>query len=121
MPSHEAIEDWRVKYPEVETLIARARIVGFDKIAADCLAIADDTDGDDILTEKGKTQDTEWIARSRLRVDTRLKLLAKWDPKRYGDKVELAHSGEIRSTVTICEDERKELIEQRKRILTGAN
>ena len=38
----------------------------------------------------------EFVARSRLRVDTRLKLLAKWDPKRYGErsevKQEIAHT-----------------------------
>lgn len=29
-------------------------------------------------------------ASRRVRAETRLKLLAKWDPKRYGDKLELA-------------------------------
>ena len=28
----------------------------------------------------------EHIQRSKLRVETRLKLLAKWDPKRYGER-----------------------------------
>lgn len=67
--------------------IARAREAGFDQIAMDALAIADETAFD---TREGKdgalTPNSEWITRSRLRVDTRLKLLAKWDPKRYGDK-----------------------------------
>ena len=31
------------------------------------------------------------VQRSRLRIDTRLKLLAKWNPRKYGDK--LAHTG----------------------------
>jgi hypothetical protein len=66
---------------------ACAREDGFDAIALEALEIADETSHD---TRKGKDGDeqpnTEWITRSRLRVDTRLKLLAKWDPKRYGDK-----------------------------------
>ena len=31
------------------------------------------------------------IEHRKLRIDTRLKLLAKWNPKKYGDK--LAHTG----------------------------
>lgn len=66
---------------------ARAREVGFDAIAADCLSIADETAFDTKLVgdDKREVADTEWISRSKLRVETRLKLLAKWDPKRYGD------------------------------------
>ena len=29
------------------------------------------------------------IQRAKLRIDTRLKLLSKWDPKRYGDKLDI--------------------------------
>jgi hypothetical protein len=68
---------------------ARAREEGFDTIAADCLHIADNTAQDTISSERGDVANSEWIARSRLRVDTRLKLLAKWDPKRYGDLLKL--------------------------------
>ncbi len=68
----------------------RAREVGFDAIAADCLNIADDTSNDTKLVgaddNEREAANAEWISRSRLRVETRLKLLAKWDPKRYGDK-----------------------------------
>lgn len=66
---------------------AHAREDGFDAIALEALDIADETSRD---TKKGANGDEmpngEWITRSRLRVDTRLKLLAKWDPKRYGDR-----------------------------------
>ena len=67
---------------------ARARDVGFDAIAADCLEIADNTSNDTKVTgdDEREVANTEWISRSKLRVETRLKLLAKWDPKRYGDK-----------------------------------
>jgi hypothetical protein len=37
---------------------------------------------------------SNWIVsmckRSKLRIETRLKLLAKWNPKKWGDKLELA-------------------------------
>lgn len=90
MPCDDTIRDWAEADPDIARDIARARETGFDQIALDALSIADDTAND---TRKGKDGDeqanTEWITRSRLRVETRLKLLAKWDPKRYGDMMKL--------------------------------
>lgn len=97
-PSHDALTDWRAKFPEVERIISHARDVGFDAIAADCLAIADDASGDVEDTESGPRVNQENVQRSRLRVDTRLKLLAKWDGKRYGDAVAVTHAGEVKVT-----------------------
>lgn len=71
---------------------ARARDEGFDAIAESTLAIADDGRNDFVekLAEEGdpkaKAYDAEHVQRSKLRIETRLKLLAKWDPKRYGDR-----------------------------------
>lgn len=62
-----ADEDLRIAH-------ARAREEGHDAIAEDCLAIADDREDDP--------------ASRRVRTDVRLKLLAKWDPKRWGEKVD---------------------------------
>lgn len=87
MPSDRAVRYWQDEDAEFASAIARAREDGFDAIAADCLAIADETGLDTKIGENGERRpDSEWISRSRLRVETRLKLLAKWDPKRYGDK-----------------------------------
>lgn len=33
------------------------------------------------------------VQRSKLRIETRLKLLAKWNPKKWGDKLDLNHAG----------------------------
>lgn len=78
---------WCREDEELGIAHGHARDEGFDAIAADCLAIADETAFDTITTEHGNKANAEWISRSKLRVETRLKLLAKWDPKRYGDKV----------------------------------
>lgn len=87
MPALRTVYDWRDARENFSANIARAREVGFDVIASDCLAIADETSNDTKIGTNGDAQpNSEWITRSRLRVDTRLKLLAKWDPKRYGDK-----------------------------------
>lgn len=103
MPSDRTVRNWMEKDAAFSSAIARAREVGFDAIAAECLEIADETAFD---TKKGPNDadicNSEWISRSRLRVETRLKLLAKWDPKRYGDKLAIGgdeDAGPIRHTV----------------------
>lgn len=66
---------------------ARAYEVGYDKIADDCIDIADESGVDVSVDDKGNyTVDGEVIQRSRLRIDTRLRLLGKWNAKKYGDK-----------------------------------
>lgn len=103
MPHRSTVDDWKNekgadgKLTEraefVSRQIACAREDGFDALAREALEISDDgtrdyaPDGDG-----GVVVNHDHIQRSRLRVDTRLKLLAKWDPKRYGDKVQLADS-----------------------------
>ncbi len=88
MPEDRTVRRWQDADADFASAIARAREDGFDAIAADCLAIADETGADTRIGQDGReTADSEWISRSRLRVETRLKLLAKWDPKRYGDRM----------------------------------
>jgi hypothetical protein len=94
MPAVRTISGWKDQSEAFKADFARAREEGFDKIAADCLDIADETAFDTIQGENGDRANTEWISRSKLRIETRLKLLAKWDPKRYGDKVDVNHGGQ---------------------------
>lgn len=80
--------------------IARAREEGFDTIAEEALEIADDGTNDWLTRERpdGSTYESlngEHVQRSKLRVETRLKLLSKWDPKRYGDKLDLTSGNEL--------------------------
>ena len=94
MPAWRTVYHWLEERPDFAARIARARVSGFDAIAEDCLDIADETNLDTVTDKEGNVrQNTEWISRSKLRVDTRLKLLAKWDPKRYGDKLETTVKG----------------------------
>lgn len=95
MPSDDTVRNWADADPAFARDIARAREAGFDAIALECLAIADETSLDDKWGgENGETRmaNSEWITRSRLRVETRLKLLSKWDPKRYGEKIQQEHT-----------------------------
>lgn len=94
MPDSSTVWEWARKDEGFSQAIARARDAGFDRIAMDALEIADQvTDKDTIETKFGALPNKEWILRSRLRVETRLKLLAKWDPKRYGEKITQEISG----------------------------
>lgn len=94
LPTDRTVRTWVEAHPEFASDIARAREAGFDAIALECLAIADHTANDTKFVGEAETSvcNAEWISRSKLRVETRLKLLAKWDPKRYGDKVEFGGS-----------------------------
>lgn len=99
MPSDDTVRNWADADESISRAIARARERGFDQIAADCLQIADDSSRDVKIVgrdgEEREVCDTEFVQRSKLRIETRLKLLAKWDPKRYGEKVDLNHGGSI--------------------------
>lgn len=84
---------WKDDDAEFSGRFARARELGFDALAEEALEIADDGTNDWMKRERqsGEVDDavnTEHIQRSKLRVETRLKLLAKWDPKRYGERVD---------------------------------
>lgn len=92
MPAVRTVSHWKEASEAFKAHFACAREEGFDQIAADCLDIADETSNDTLCTEHGDRPNTEWISRSKLRIETRLKLLAKWDPRRYGDKITQEHT-----------------------------
>lgn len=103
MPDRTVVYDWANEDKGISRRIAHARAMGFDAIAEECLKIADDSSGDMPVMAGFDSEnpasprcfDAEHVQRSKLRVETRLKLLAKWDPKRYGDKQQVEHSGHI--------------------------
>ncbi len=101
MPGLSTVYDWMNADADFSGRVARARDAGWDRIAMEALSIADEVDDrDTITTEFGERPNKEWIMRSKLRVETRLKLLSKWDAKRYGDKIEHEHTGGIAVSVT---------------------
>lgn len=96
MPSYGAVYDWLEKDANLASRFARAREKGEEAIAQECLDIADNAKNDWMEsvgmdgTEAYKLNG-EHIQRSKLRIETRLKLLAKWNPKKWGEKVDLNH------------------------------
>lgn len=87
--------DWTQVNAEFGEQYTRARQIGYQLLADELIAIADDSSGDVIETEAGPKANTEFTARSRLRLDTRKWMLSKMLPKVYGDKLDLNHSGNM--------------------------
>lgn len=96
MPKPRTVYLWQEAHPEFATQFARARDIGFDAIAEDALRIAD-TPIEGIRREESeqgvKEVHEDMLGHRKLQVETRLKLLAKWSPKKYGDKQQVEHSG----------------------------
>jgi hypothetical protein len=93
MPHPNSVREWMKARPEFSHAITEAREAGFDALAAECLTIADDTSGDVIDSDYGPRVDNGVIQRAKLKIETRLKLLSKWYPQKYGDKIEIEKTG----------------------------
>ncbi len=89
---------WAESNPEFSEQYAHARMRGYQLLADEIIDISDDSSADIIETEHGPKVDAERVARSKLRVDSRKWMLAKMLPKVYGDKLDVAHSGELKFT-----------------------
>jgi hypothetical protein len=78
--------------PELSASIARARDIGYDAIAEECLLIADTPQfgQKQVMTDEGTATTIEdMLGHRKLQIETRLKLLAKFHPTKYGDKLGL--------------------------------
>lgn len=94
MPAVRTVSGWKDAHPVFAADFARARDEGFDAIAAESLEIVD-TEPEYTNTEHGSKVDPGYVAWQKNRAEQRLKLLAKWDPRRYGDRLHTEHSGEV--------------------------
>jgi hypothetical protein len=91
--SHQNVYNWLEAHADFAASYARAREIGQDVIAEQTLHIANtpilgqtekiNADGGVEITK------ADMLGHRKLQIETRLKLLAKWNPKKYGDKVEL--------------------------------
>ena len=79
MPGYSTVRKWESENPEFLALSLRAKADGTHFMADDSIRIADDP-----------TIDPQ---RARLMVDTRLRLIGKWNSRAYGDKVQAEVTG----------------------------
>ena len=96
MPAWRTVYDWMAADDDFAANIARARDLGADAIAEETLAIVDSE------PERGNDGkiDSAWVAHQKLRAEHRLKLLAKWNPKKYGEKIQAEHTGANGGAIT---------------------
>jgi len=87
MPSMASIFLWLSKHPEFSEQYARAREAQAESHADRIVEIADD--------------DTIDPNHKRIMVDARKWVASKLKPKRYGDKAEVEHKGDVGITVNI--------------------
>lgn len=104
MPVKSTINLWRSQFPAFSAQYALAKLKQADLLAEEIIEIADDSRGDITINEQGEEViNSEFVARSRLRIDTRKWLASKLLPKQYGDKTQ------TEVTVRNHEDELKAL------------
>jgi hypothetical protein len=84
---------WMAKDEDFAQRFAHARDVGHDCIADETLEIID-TFPMMADSESGSRVDSGHVTWLKNRAEQRLKLLAKWNPKKYGDKVDVTSKGE---------------------------
>lgn len=98
MPAVRTVSKWKKAHPDFEERFLQARDEGFDAIAADCLQIANTPLPGTTETSKEwgmEVKKGDMLDHRKLQIETRLKLLAKWDPRRYGELQKVEHSGEV--------------------------
>lgn len=108
MPAWRTIYDWMYRDEELAAAIAHARDLGYDALAEECLHIADNIhigtrktfssgaeEGEDSMT----VVEEDMLGHRKLQIETRLKLLAKFNPKKYGDSV--THKGDAENPLEV--------------------
>lgn len=104
MPAWRTVYNWQEANPEFKARIAQARELGEEAIIQDCLTIADTPlIGEEVEeSENGlKVKRGDMLGHRKLQIETRLKLLAKWNPRKWGEKVDLNHGGQEGNPVQV--------------------
>jgi hypothetical protein len=92
-PTQRIVHLWTLRYEDFGRNYARAKARQIDVLVEEALRIAYDSDSDTIIDEKGRRKcDHEWVARSRLKIDTIKWIACKLAPKVYGDKVQIENT-----------------------------
>lgn len=88
MPSFGTVWRWEREDEEFRELATRALRYGTHYLAHECIEIADGSDDP---------------ATKRIRIDTRLRLIGKWNSKAYGDKIDVTTTDPAARPMTFAE------------------
>jgi len=108
MPQWQTIYRWMAADEVFSNRIAQARELGFDAIAEDTVELID-AKPERTETQFGDKVDSGHVQWVKNRVEQRMKLLAKWCPKKYGDKQAVELSGSLAVTEMTDDEIRAEL------------
>ena len=120
MPAMSTLFKWIREDPEFSAQYDKAKLESADALVEDMLDIADNQVEQPLIVEglplqvDGKivmVKDAVSVQHARLRVDTRKWAASKLKPKKYGDKIENIHSGNIGLT-DMSEEELDKKIKQ---------
>lgn len=112
-PSPTVWGQWVAADENLAFAYARAREEGFDAIACDALDILDTEPEMATGADGSSRRDAAFVAWQKNRFEGRLKLLAKWDPKRYGELIK--HGNADGSNIDLAAS----LSEARERVQRG--
>jgi len=94
MPHWTQVYEWLARDDSLSLRVAHAREVGYDALAEEALDIANTPRlGQKKVYSSGADDDSvtvteeDALGHRKLQIETRLKLLACWNPKKYGNKV----------------------------------
>ena len=89
MPCQSSVYKWLEEHEAFAEQYTRARARQAEFMLDEIIEIADDTTQDTEYGDAGPKPNSEWIARSRLKVDARKWAMSKLAPKKYGEKLDL--------------------------------
>lgn len=93
--SYQTHLNWIREHPEYFDQYARAKEDQSDLLIEEMIEIADDSSQDEIVVGDGIVKmNSEYVQRSRIRIDTRKWIASKLKPKKYGDKVDVTTDGD---------------------------
>jgi hypothetical protein len=101
MPASSTVFKWLNEDAQFSEQYARAREAQADALFDDLLGIADDGSNDWMERKNADGQNIGWqengeaLRRSALRIDARKWMIAKLQPKKYGEKVTQEHTGAV--------------------------
>ena len=97
MPASSSIYEHLIESKAFAEQYARAREAQMEAMSDEILDIADDTSRDTKTIQRGdleiEVENSEWINRCKLQVDTRKWLMGKLAPKKYGERITQEHTG----------------------------
>ena len=94
MPAASTVRLWAINDTQgFSALSARAYMLGYETLAERCLNIANTPFPGVEVTIKSTGEREEkygdMLQHRRLQIDTAMRLLGKWSPKRYGEKIDM--------------------------------